>query len=98
MGYHVGADKYTDRALKELSSYPNNCTIGIELCHTTWEGEFTPETLKSAGELVVDLCGRYGLGRGNVYRHFDITGKDCPRYFVAHEDQWLDFLESLKQI
>ncbi len=54
-GYHVGAKKYTDRAIKELSAYPNNCTIGIELCHTNWDGEFTPDTLQAAKELNLEL-------------------------------------------
>jgi N-acetylmuramoyl-L-alanine amidase len=98
MGYHVGAAKYTPRALAELSSYPNDCTIRIELCHTNWDGEFTRKTLKAAKELILDLCYRHNLGKDNIYRHYDITGKECPRYFVIHSDQWLDFLESLEQV
>jgi N-acetylmuramoyl-L-alanine amidase len=93
IGYHVGADTYTPMALRELSKYPNNCTIGIELCHKNWDGEFTNDTLQSAKELVLELCERYNLGRENVYRHYDITGKECPRYFVRHGDQWDKFLE-----
>jgi len=92
VGYHVGAQKYTDRAIKELSRYPNDCTIGIELCHTNWEGEFTDKTLQACKDLILELCERYNLKRENIYRHFDITGKDCPRYFVQHEDQWEKFL------
>jgi N-acetylmuramoyl-L-alanine amidase len=98
VGYHAGAERYSDIALKNLSSYPNNCTLGIELCHTNWEGEFTPETLQSAKELVLELCERYGLGRENIYRHFDITGKDCPRYFVNRPEAWEQFLDGLKQV
>jgi N-acetylmuramoyl-L-alanine amidase len=93
IGYHVGANTYTPRALRELSEYPNNCTIGIELCHKDWEGEFTKETLQSAKELVLELCERYKLGRENIYRHYDITEKECPRYFVKHGDQWRGFLD-----
>jgi N-acetylmuramoyl-L-alanine amidase len=95
MAYHTGAARYSDIALKNLSSYPNNCTLGIELCHINWEGEFAPETLKAAKELTLELCERYNLGKNNVYRHYDITGKECPRYFVLHSDQWVNFLESL---
>ena len=95
VGYHVGAQKYTDRAVKELSSYPNNCTIGIELCHINWEGEFTAAALASAKELILELCERYSLGRKNVYRHFDITGKDCPRFFVQNQDKWENFLNDI---
>jgi N-acetylmuramoyl-L-alanine amidase len=98
MGYHVGAAKYTPRALVELSSYPNDCTLGIELCHINWDGEFTPETLKAAKELILDLCERYNRGKNNIYRHYDITGKECPRYFVVHSNQWVNFLEGLKQV
>jgi N-acetylmuramoyl-L-alanine amidase len=93
MGYHVGGIIYTPRALKELSDYPNNCTLGIELCHINWAGEFTDSTLRSARLLILELCERYGLGRNNIYRHYDITKKGCPRYFVNNEDQWLNFLE-----
>ena len=93
VGYHAGAQKYTARAVKELFSSPNYYTIGIELCHVNWEGEFTEATLNSAKELVLELCERYSLGRGNVYRHFDVTGKDCPKYFVSHPEEWEKFLD-----
>lgn len=29
----------------------------------------------------------------DVIRHYDVTGKDCPRYYVEHLDAW----EALKQ-
>ncbi|GHU66662.1 hypothetical protein FACS189447_08010 [Spirochaetia bacterium] len=92
MGYHVGAQKYKDEAVKNLSTYPNNCTIGIELTHINWDGEFKRETLLSAKELILDLSERYNLERKDVYRHFDITGKDCPHFFVAKPEQWEQFL------
>ena len=91
VGYHVGADKYKEKAVAELSTYPNNCTLGIELCHLNWDGEFTSQTLQSCKELILELCERYSLGRNNVYRHFDITGKGCPRYFLD-ENLWEQFL------
>jgi N-acetylmuramoyl-L-alanine amidase len=95
VAYHAGAERYSDIALKNLSSYPNNCTLGIELCHTNWEGEFTPKTLESAKGLVLELCERYHLGRPDIYRHYDITGKDCPRYFVNKPEAWEKFLSSV---
>jgi len=92
IGYHVGATRYTDRAKNELSKYPNDCTIGIELCHTNWDGEFTEQTLQSCKELILELCERYNLGEKNIYRHFDITLKECPKLFVEHPDKWDKFL------
>ena len=108
MGYHVGANKYNEITLKKLSTYyPNDCTIGIELCHPVeydgagkritehykWAGKFTDLVLDSAAELVLELCERYNLGRNDIYRHYDITGKDCPRYFVNNPEEWKKFLE-----
>jgi N-acetylmuramoyl-L-alanine amidase len=95
MAYHVGASHYTPLALKNLGIYPNNCTLGIELCHEDWAGVFKPETLAAARELVVDLVRRHGLKIKDVYRHFDITGKECPLYFVRHEEEWAGFLQTI---
>jgi N-acetylmuramoyl-L-alanine amidase len=110
MGYHVGANKYTDIAVKKLSTYPNNCTIGIELCHpaeydsegkkitdpSKWIGKFTDLVLDSAAELVSELCERYNLRPDDIYRHYDITGKDCPRYFVNNLEAWKMFQIKIK--
>jgi N-acetylmuramoyl-L-alanine amidase len=93
--YHVGASQYTTLALTNLSVYPNNCTLGIELCHEDWTGVFRPETLAAARELAADLLRRHGLGLKDIYRHFDITGKECPLYFVRHEEEWVGFLQTI---
>jgi N-acetylmuramoyl-L-alanine amidase len=95
MAYHVGAKEYKPDAVKNLGAYPNNSTIGIELCHEDWTGVFRPETLDAAIALVDDLLERYKLTAKDVYRHFDITGKDCPHYFVKNEGAWENFLETI---
>jgi N-acetylmuramoyl-L-alanine amidase len=92
--YHVGANSYTDEALCRLSSYPNNCTIGIELCHPGADGAFTAETLTSCHELVSSLLTAYNLAKDDIWRHYDITGKICPKYFVEHTDEWNTFKAS----
>ncbi|MEK4343281.1 N-acetylmuramoyl-L-alanine amidase [Brevibacillus sp. FSL L8-0710] len=83
MGYHVGAKSYKPDALKRLSSYPNNCTIGIEMCVNS-DGDFR-ETYRSTVELAADILKRYGWTTDNLWRHFDITGKNCPAYFVSDD-------------
>jgi N-acetylmuramoyl-L-alanine amidase len=105
MAYHVGSLVYTEQALKRLSAYPNNCTIGIELCHpekkealknpALWVGKFNEATLSSCRELMQSLLKKHGLFPENVWRHFDITGKDCPRYFVRNENAWREFIASI---
>jgi N-acetylmuramoyl-L-alanine amidase len=93
--YHVGADRYTNDALCRLSHYPNDCTIGIELCHPSADGKFTTETLQSCRALISSLLTQFHLGRAEVWRHYDITKKQCPLYFVDHPDEWERFKASL---
>ena len=33
----------------------------------------------------------------SVIRHYDVTGKECPRYFVQHPEAWEAFLQDLEQ-
>lgn len=83
MGYHVGAKSYKPNALTQLSTYPNNCTIGIEMC-VNIDGDFH-EMYQKTLELVADILKRYGWGVNHLWRHFDITGKNCPAYFVSDD-------------
>jgi N-acetylmuramoyl-L-alanine amidase len=83
MGYHVGARQYKPEAVAKLSSYPNNCTIGIEMCVNA-DGNFQ-ETYRRTVELAADILKRYGWGVDRLWRHFDITGKNCPAYFVSDD-------------
>ena len=41
------------------------------------------------------LCETFRLKPDDVIRHYDVTGKNCPRYFVEHEDAWAAFLNDL---
>jgi len=80
MAYHVGAKQYKSDAVQKLSSYPNNCTIGIEMCVNA-DGDFK-KTYQNTIELAVDILKRHRWGIDRLWRHYDVTGKDCPRYFV----------------
>ncbi len=93
MAYHVGAKHYTNLALRNLSSYPNNCTIGIELTHPDWTGKFTNKTYNAAIMLCSYLLKKYNLNAvHHLFRHYDITTKECPRYFVRNANKWDDFI------
>ncbi|WP_419877976.1 N-acetylmuramoyl-L-alanine amidase [Brevibacillus centrosporus] len=83
MGYHVGAKSYKPDALNRLSTYPNNCTIGIEMCVNS-DGDFK-KMYQNTLELATDILKRYEWGVDRLWRHFDITGKNCPAYFVADD-------------
>ena len=45
--------------------------------------------------LIVILMGRYDLGVEDVIRHYDVTGKNCPKYFVEHTEAWDTFRQDL---
>ena len=66
----------------------NADTIGIEVCHPDAEGEFNSITYESVVELTAELCRMYGLTEEDVMRHYEVTGKICPRYYVENEDAW----------
>ena len=70
----------------------NSFAIGIECCHPDWGGKFAEATYKSLVELVTELCTKYKLNPITaVERHYDITEKDCPHYYVANESAWNAF-------
>lgn len=70
-------------------------SISIECCHPTSDGHFNEKTLESLRQLVKWLCEKYSLQKDAIIRHYDVTGKDCPRYFVAHPDEWENFKDSV---
>ena len=73
----------------------NSDTISVECCIPDESGKFTDETYQSLVELVAWLMGRYDLTADDVIRHYDVTGKDCPKYFVENSNAWSDFKTDL---
>lgn len=73
------------------SNNRNNDTISIETCHPDETGKFNEKTYASLVRLTAWLCDNYGLDSSHVIRHYDVTGKLCPLYFVEHEDAWETF-------
>lgn len=78
------------------SNNRNSDSIAIECCHPDETGKFTEATYESLVRLTAWLCDETGISRKNVIRHYDITGKICPKYFVDHEDAWKEFLKDVK--
>lgn len=73
------------------SNERNSDTVSIETCHLTEDGFYTKETYQSMVELTAWLCRKFDLTEDDVIRHYDITEKICPKYFVENEDAWQDF-------
>lgn len=73
----------------------NSDTISIECCHADDTGAFNQATYESLVKLVTWLAEYYGLDRDQVIRHYDVTGKLCPLYYVEHEDAWEAFKDEV---
>lgn len=75
----------------------NKYSIGIENCHPDWTGKFNQKTYSSLVELCVDLCKKYKLNPLiDLIRHYDITKKVCPKYFVDYPSEWIKFKNDVK--
>lgn len=103
VAYHCGSSQkdpesgqiYTKYAREKFGHYavhfqvssPNYCTIGIELCPTDYDGNFTEKTIKAAAELCAYLCKRHNLTPQDITTHHDIVGwKDCPRLWTKRPE------------
>ena len=74
------------------SNTRNGDTVSIEVCHPDETGEFSPVTYQRTVELTAWLCREFRLDPSqDVIRHYDVTGKECPRYYVEHPEAWDDF-------
>ena len=70
------------------SNERNADTLSIECCHPDETGIFNRETYDSLVQLTAWLCGKFDLTTRDVIRHYDITGKQCPLYYVEHPEAW----------
>ncbi len=75
----------------------NGDTLSIECCHPDETGKFTDKTYDSLVKLTAWLCSRFDVPADEVIRHYDVTGKDCPKYFVENEDAWKQFQKDVEE-
>lgn len=78
------------------SNSRNKDTVSIECCHPDESGVFREETYRSMVQLVAWLCQKFDLTEQDVIRHYDVTGKNCPKYFVEEEAAWIQFRADVK--
>lgn len=80
------------------ANYPRNeDTVSIECCHPDNTGEFTEATKKSLLKLSGWLCGELNLKEQDIIRHYDVVGKNCPKYYVEHEDAWKELKKDMEK-
>ena len=92
--YIIGADGTILQCipLDEVAygNYPRNeDTVSIECCHPGKNGKFNKKTYHSLVTLCAWLCARYEIAdKTDIIRHYDVTGKLCPLYYVKHPSKW----------
>ena len=75
----------------------NDICISIEMCHPYEDGNFNDATYNNCVYLVAHLMNYYHLDMDHLIRHYDVTGKNCPKYFVEHPDRWEVFKGYVEQ-
>ena len=87
--YHCGTKgKYKHKYCRNTNS------IGIELCSridSKGKYYFKDETVHNAARFVALQMKNYNIPISNVIRHYDVTGKSCPRPFVESSQAWANF-------
>ena len=83
--------------MANASNSRNIDTVSIECCHPDETGKFNEETYKSMVQLCAWLCMKFDLKEEAVIRHYDVTGKICPKYFVEDEEAWENFRKDIGQ-
>ena len=69
----------------------NSNSVSIEICGAKNSREGTENTKRTAAKLTADLLDKLGLTPSCVFRHYDVTGKNCPAWAVEDPLKWLDF-------
>ena len=90
--YIVGLDGEVVRCVPDneiayAAANQNADTIHIEVCYKQKSGGFEEKSIAALHELVRYLMDKYGIPAGKVVRHYDLTGKQCPAYYVD-ENRW----------
>lgn len=79
------------------SNSRNDDTVSIEVCHPDETGKFDEASYARAVDLTAWLCDQLHLSENDVIRHYDVTGKDCPKYYVEHPEAWDQFRADVGQ-
>ena len=98
VAYSVGGDKYKNtKGAKYFNIVNNTNSLNIELCDTVKNGknDLSAKTRANAILLIKQKTKKYGIDRNHIIRHWDVTGKNCPKYFVEDSYSWNRFLDDI---
>lgn len=101
IAWAVGGSKYADCGRTGGGKYHGICTnansVSVELCDTQKDGVsgFSEKTINNAVMLIKSLMAKYSVDTEHVIRHFDVTGKICPKPFIGNA-AWESFKSRLE--
>lgn len=96
IAYAVGGKKLNSGGIYH-GIVTNYNSISIELCDTVKDGKYnvSAKTRAKAIELAKDIVKRHNIDKSHVVRHYDITGKMCPKYYVDDINEWKAFVDDI---
>lgn len=91
IAWHCGGKKYKHPECRNANS------IGIEICDDVKNGVIYPsaKTIQNVLDLTKSLMKKYNIPKENIIRHFDVTGKHCPAYWVDNAKWKSEFWNKL---
>lgn len=109
--WHVGAYKTANKCRAE-----NNNSLGVDLVEhkrntktssvNDRDWYFSASVMQTGASLVAKLADKYGIDGAHIVRHYDVTGKACPRPFVGNwvndvtgaiaDEEWFRFCEMVR--
>lgn len=100
VAYHANEKPSKIASLRATADFYKNGnanlnTIGLEMC-VEKDGTIHKNTVKRSAEIVAELCKKFDLDPlKDVYRHYDITGKNCPAPWVAKPAEFTAFKKTV---
>ena len=91
--YNADGSRY--RPLYSKIGNANYSTIGVEMCLDK-NGNITEKTFQNTVKTVQELIAKYpNITRNKIWRHFDVTGKNCPAPWVAKPSELERFKDAV---
>lgn len=91
--YNADGSRY--RPLYSKIGNANYSTIGVEMCLDK-NGNITEKTFQNAVKAVKELIAIYPhITREKIWRHYDVTGKNCPAPWVAKPSELERFKDAV---
>ena len=91
--YNADGSRY--RPLYSKIGNANYSTIGVEMCLDK-NGNITEKTFQNTVKAVKELIAKYpNVTRNKIWRHYDVTGKNCPAPWVAKPSELERFKDAV---